>query len=418
MRRFFIFLLFIAMLPLFAGKSSGNKKLGNSFYNSYENSYKDSYSSSYKSAYKNAYHNLYDPNYGKYLKFVIENDAIAEENFVKYFSDWQWSGQEQDFFSYAESRAERERKLADCYDAAIKKFGIGTALVATSWMVAFVVPGGQIFTLSMMVIAKEVTIGALSGGAIGAVTSAGIAYMQGKRGDELLCETINGAADGYLVGAVTGLVSGGAKAIKEARKAKMMKSFSGTETIFCENVYDETGKLIGKYDPKWYKTEKCVRDIERNGLENLTPAQKGNYGEMKTDLFMRDRGYERVSKTQVTNLTEKAPQGIDGVYYNPNGNPPYIIAEAKCGYQNSVGEFMGKKALSTPADGIEMSENWLFGNITGNNRLESAVGKKIADDIEEQGFETVLVHVNNKTGECSAYALESTANDVNIVGVW
>ena len=39
-------------------------------------------------------------------------------------------------------------------------------------------------------------------------------------------------------------------------------------------------------------------------------------------------------------------------------------------------------------------------------------------DIEEQGFETVLVHVNNKTGECSAYALESTANDVNIVGVW
>lgn len=414
------------MLPLFAGKSSGNKKLGNSFYNSYENSYKNSYSSSYKSAYKNSYHNLYDPNYGKYLKFVIENDAIAEENFVKYFSDWQWSGQEQDFFSYAESRAERERKLADCYDAAIKKFGIGTALVATTCMVAFVVPGGQIFTLSMMVITKEVmmdvaievTIGALSGGAIGAVTSAGIAYMQGKRGDELLCETINGAADGYLVGAVTGLVSGGAKAIKEAHKAKMMKSFSGTETIFGENVYDETGNLIGKYEPEWYKTEKCVRDIERNGLENLTPAQKGNYGEMKTDLFMRDRGYERVSKTQVTNLTEKAPQGIDGVYYNPNGNPKYIIAEAKCGYQNSAGEFMGKKALSTPADGIEMSENWLFGNITGNNRLESAVGKKIADDIEEQGFETVLVHVNNKTGKCSAYALESTANDVNIVGVW
>lgn len=270
----------------------------------------------------------------------------------------------------------------------------------------------------MMVIAKEVTIGALSGGAIGAITSAGIAYMQGKRGDELLCETINGAADGYLVGAVTGLVSGGAKAYKLAKEANALKDISGTETIFGENVYDETGKLIGKYEPEWYPRQKTVRDIERNGLENLTPAQKGNYGEMKTDLFMRDRGYERVSKTQVTNLTEKAPQGIDGVYYNPNGNPKYIIAEAKCGYQNSAGEFMGKKALSTPADGIEMSENWLFGNITGNNRLESAVGKKIADDIEEQGFETVLVHVNNKTGECSAYALESTANDVNIVGVW
>lgn len=229
--------------------------------------------------------------------------------------------------------------------------------------------------------------------------------MQGKRGDELLCETINGAADGYLVGAVTGLVSGGAKAYKLAKEANALKDISGTETIFGENVYDETGKLIGKYDPKWHKTEKCVRDIEKNGLDNLTTAQKGNYGEMKTDLFMRDRGYERVSKTKITSLADKGHQGLDGVYYNPNGKPPYVIADAK----------FGSATLKGTNDGLQMTDDWIFGKITGNNRLVEDVGKDIADDIEMMGYEKVLVHIDGKTGECTAQILNDSAKGI---GAW
>ena len=383
-----------------------------------ESSQSNIYANTTESVYEDVYSNVYVNGYGKYLKLVTAKGVNAQANFVKYFSDWQWSGQKQDFFSYAESRAEQEKQLELCYNKALAKFGVGTAIVATTWIVSFVVPGGSIYQAAVIIIAKATTAGALSGGMSGAVMSAGIAYLQGKRGDELLCETINGAADGYLIGAITGVVSGGAKVYKLSKEANALKDISGVETIFDGNVYDESGKLIGKYEPEWYPKQKTVRDIEKNGLNKLSNTEKGNYGEMKQDIFMHEHGYERISKTQVTNITEKAPQGIDGVYYNPNGNPPYIIAEAKCGYQNSVGEFFGTKALSSPADGIEMSENWIYGNITGNNRLENAVGKAVADKIEMEGYQTVLTHVNSKTGECTVYVLDSSVNDVTIVGKW
>lgn len=53
-------------------------------------------------------------------------------------------------------------------------------------------------------------------------------------------------------------------------------------------------------------------------------------------------------------------QGIDGVYYNPNGNPPYIIAEAK----------YNKARLGKTKDGKQMNERWI------DRRLENAVGEE------------------------------------------
>lgn len=44
---------------------------------------------------------------------------------------------------------------------------------------------------------------------------------------------------------------------------------------------------------------------------------------------------------RVVDLNEPIHQGIDGVYYNPDGHPPYIIGEAK----------YGTSKLSTLADG-------------------------------------------------------------------
>lgn len=341
----------------------------------------------------------------KKLTYVMKDDVFSRQRFVDSFGDSLYS-----------MEMKREH-LEFCYDVAVKKFGIGTAIIAATWIVSFVVPGGTIYQSAVLVIAKSATFGALSGSAIGGVSSAGIALLQDKRGDELLYETINGVADGYLIGAVAGFAEGSVKVASLSNKAKKLKDISEIETIFDGKVYDGNGKLIGKYDSKWYRTEKAVRDAEKKGIEKLSVAEKGNYGEMKQDLFMRDRGYERISKNQVTNLTDKAPTGIDGIYYNPNGNPPYVIAEAKCGYDPG-GNFLGKRALSTPADGIEMSENWLLGKVTGNNRLEEAVGKKLADEIETKGYEKIIVHTNSETGECTAYLLDDLENDVNILGKW
>ena len=96
----------------------------------------------------------------------------------------------------------------------------------------------------------------------------------------------------------------------------------------------------------------------RYGEEALSSSlKKGNFGEMVQDEYYRQFGYERISKDMVTGLDDAGRQGIDGVYYNPNGHPPYIISEAK--YNTAK--------LGKTADGRQMSERWI------RNRLKKAV---------------------------------------------
>ena len=107
----------------------------------------------------------------------------------------------------------------------------------------------------------------------------------------------------------------------------------------------------------------------RYGEEALSSSlKKGNFGEMVQDEYYRQFGYERISKDMVTGLDDAGRQGIDGVYYNPNGHPPYIISEAK---------YNKAKLGNTLSDGKQMSEKWI------ENRLNNAVGKKQAYKIRE-----------------------------------
>lgn len=99
---------------------------------------------------------------------------------------------------------------------------------------------------------------------------------------------------------------------------------------------------------------------------------------MKMDSYYKQQGYERISLDQVTGLDDATHHGIDGVYYNPNGNPPYIIGEAK----------YGSSKLGMTKDGELMSSNWI------KKRLEDAVGKEKADDILLTGYKKELFHVN------------------------
>ncbi len=148
------------------------------------------------------------------------------------------------------------------------------------------------------------------------------------------------------------------------------------------------------------KTVKNIIDDVENGKISLTNnMQKGNYGEMKMDQYYESQGYERISTDKVTDLNAPTHQGIDGVYYNPDGHPPYIIAEAK----------YGSSKLSTLADGTpQMSDGW----ITGGNkvsRLEQSVGIDAADDILIEGYDRILTHINTN-GSISTYSIDSYGN--------
>jgi hypothetical protein len=116
---------------------------------------------------------------------------------------------------------------------------------------------------------------------------------------------------------------------------------------------------------------KACKEAEEKGLDNLDNKQKGNYGEMKTDLDMLDKGYVRISKDSITSLDDKGHQGIDGVYENPDGKPKFFIVDSK----------YGSSQLTETKDGTQMSDEWI------DKRLDEAVGKDKADEIRAESIE-------------------------------
>lgn len=118
----------------------------------------------------------------------------------------------------------------------------------------------------------------------------------------------------------------------------------------------------------YFKKAKIIKDIKNGKIELKTKIEKGNAGEIQTDLDMMRNGYERISNDEVTSLNDTTHQGIDGVYRNRYGDEPkYVIADAK----------YGTAGLADTSDGKQMSMNWI------NNRLDDSVGKNIADEIRE-----------------------------------
>lgn len=110
-----------------------------------------------------------------------------------------------------------------------------------------------------------------------------------------------------------------------------------------------------------------IDSVERGKIKLENNIQRGNYGEMKMDIYFEEQGYKRISIDKVTDLNAPIHKGLDGVYYNQNGQPSYIIGEAK----------YGRSILSVLSDGTkQMSNDWI------SERLESAVGKDVADKIK------------------------------------
>lgn len=133
---------------------------------------------------------------------------------------------------------------------------------------------------------------------------------------------------------------------------------------------------------------KVIKEVESGERPLSNDNEKGNYAEMKMDIFFEEEGYKRISINRVTDLEDPTHYGIDGVYYNPNLDKdkhkkgkyksiPYIISEAK----------FNSSKLSNTRDGKQMSDLW----INGSNRLEEAVGKINADKILIKGYEKKVV---------------------------
>ena len=137
----------------------------------------------------------------------------------------------------------------------------------------------------------------------------------------------------------------------------------------------------GMVESSNFSVDDIIKGVENGEIQLSNNIQKGNYGEMKMDAY-----FERV-----TDLNAPNHQGIDGVYYNPNGHPPYVIGEAK----------YGSSRLGNTLDGPQMSDDWIY----GSNRLLKAVGKEMYDDILVEGYGKQLIHID-KNGVLDVTAID------------
>lgn len=147
----------------------------------------------------------------------------------------------------------------------------------------------------------------------------------------------------------------------------------------------------GMVESSNFSVDDIIKGVENGEIPLSNNIQKGNYGEMKMDAYFESQGYERISLDRVTDLNAPNHQGIDGVYYNPDGHPPYVIGEAK----------YGSSRLGNTLDGPQMSDDWIY----GSNRLLKAVGKEMYDDILVEGYGKQLIHID-KNGVLDVTAID------------
>ena len=153
------------------------------------------------------------------------------------------------------------------------------------------------------------------------------------------------------------------------------------------------------YDEISNEQKKCITEFEENHEKYTDNSQaKGNYGEMKVDQDLNNKGLENLSEDRVSDLKTPTGQGIDGVYYN----------EAK-GVTYNVEVKYGTSQLGDTLDGKQMSSEWI------DNRLDQAVGKEMADKIRMDSItnpdsvKSVLAKVD-VDGNISYFELDANAN--------
>lgn len=180
-----------------------------------------------------------------------------------------------------------------------------------------------------------------------------------------------------------------------------------------EQIIEQLGNNIESYKLSLNNTPENKKEIETkqkseiekidNGEQNLeTKNEKGNYGEMKVDQDLKSKGYDRISKDVITEISENGHHGIDGVYYKKDGEPQYIIVDAKYG-SATLNEHT--------ADGKQMSEKWI------DSRLDNSVGKEKADEIRMEKLtnpDNVGSYVCkvSSNGDVSYNKLDNNANTI------
>lgn len=194
------------------------------------------------------YTSLNDPELLQYVKDTVYTDVVEGLNSEKYFvenvdtvyvskeylDELSYNSQENVYFGYTLSDITSEwddtkyiftvddngqttvqafEEYDDTYDKAIRNVAIGTGVILVCVTVSVVTGGVGIAPAISMIFAASAKTGAamaLSSGVIGGAATAITCGIEGKSLDDTLKETTLSASEGFMWGAITGAVTGGA----------------------------------------------------------------------------------------------------------------------------------------------------------------------------------------------------------------
>lgn len=126
------------------------------------------------------------------------------------------------------------------------------------------------------------------------------------------------------------------------------------------------GRALGRDAPRAREpsaSESAPEPVQRKAATRDSPRsnkEKALVGQDRGREYMESRGFERLTDDKRWN----AP-GVDDIWRNPKPPPDYVITEYK----------YGDGKLGVTRDGLQASDDWLNGVVTGRDRLKAALGE-------------------------------------------
>ena len=242
------------------------------------------------------------------------------------------------------------------------------------------------------------------------------------RGDKL-----NAALSFAAMVPVVGSAATGAKYVNKGLKYGEEIADAGKTIKKPPNATDQLNQdsadalippIVNRKSSKGSSSETNVVDFNP---KTATNKQKGNFGEiisndnLLNNQGLKDAGYDLkpIGRYAPSSIDDKIVKGIDGLYESTNPNSPikYVIDEAKFG---------NSQLSKTTKDGPQMSNDWLIGSNTGNNRILDAVdgdaslARKITKALRNNQVERVLSKVDS-SGAVRTYKIDEFGK---IKGEW
>ena len=180
----------------------------------------------------------------------------------------------------------------------------------------------------------------------------------------------------------------------------------GWKVFGREDALQKINKLSEFGIDRQKKIIKILEESPEGTIAQLSNLQKGNYGEMKTDIDLeKDGRYQRVSNFRVTSLTDKGHHGIDGIYKNMNPPPDFIIVESKyLGAEEAVNESFAP-TMSKVKNGRQMDSEWIKKNLLDSIADEQLL-EEIRISIRRKRVDSVAAKIDKK-GNITYYQLDA-----------